>query len=65
MRHPKVMALESVPDLYPVGARVRMFPDVVGVVVAVRGERRVVETTSGRCHEVRLEALQEVSKTST
>lgn len=52
------MSLEAVPDLFPVGSVVRMFPAVEGRVVAIEGERRVVETSSGVRHTVDLGALQ-------
>jgi hypothetical protein len=51
------MPLEPVPDLYPVGARVRTFPDVRGTVVAIEDQQRVVETAAGVRHTVSTSAL--------
>lgn len=48
---------QLVPDPFPVGMRVRIFPDVIGVVVAVRGSKRIVETGPGNRHEIGLGAL--------
>jgi hypothetical protein len=52
------MVLELVPEPFPLGARVRVFPDIIGVVVAASGSRRVVETDGGHRHEVGLGAIQ-------
>lgn len=51
------MGLEAVPDLFPTGSRVTIYPDITGTVVAVRGQRRLVRADSGTEHEVAVNAL--------